>query len=93
MARGGACPAGTGRKLNSCIFRKKTFVKRIPVSLVKDVDQFVYSLKEKSNFTRFRLGSTLEQVGSLNPINLNFPLLSSSKSADFPAIFYNQPNA
>lgn len=92
MARGRACP-GTGRKLNAGIFGEKTFDKRIPVSLVKNVDQFVYSLKEKSNFTRFRLGSTLEQLGSLNPSNLNFPLLSSSKSADFPAIFYNQFNA
>lgn len=84
MARGGSRP-GAGRKANSGVFGEKTIAKRIPVSLVNEVDQFVHSLKGKVNRNRFKLDSLQVHEIPLSPSNLNLPLFESRVSAGFPS--------
>jgi DNA polymerase V len=84
MARGGARP-GAGRKRNSGIFGEQTIAKRIPASLVNDVEQFIHSLKEEKKKTEIKMGSNLKEFGSLYSSNLNLPLFSSRVQAGFPS--------
>ncbi|MDF3033550.1 MAG: polymerase [Alphaproteobacteria bacterium] len=67
MGRGGARP-GAGRKINSGPFGEKTVAKRIPLSLVKDIENFIH---------------TTQQRGSM-PGNFNLPLFESRVSAGLP---------
>jgi DNA polymerase V len=46
MSKGGARP-GAGRKANSGVYGEKTVAKRIPVSLLPSLDQFIKSWKER----------------------------------------------
>jgi DNA polymerase V len=84
MARGGSRP-GSGRKANSGVFGEKTVAKRIPVSLAKEIDQFIHSLKGKTNRNRFKFEPILEQWGPINSSNLNLPLFESRVSAGYPS--------
>jgi len=84
MPKGGARP-GAGRKANSGAFMEPTVVKRIPVSLVSDIDRLLCSLKEEQNKPRFKIGFNLKQLASVVPSNLNLPLFSSRVAAGFPS--------
>jgi len=69
MAKGGARP-GAGRKVNSGIYGEKTVAKRIPVSLMPDIDQLIKSWKERE----------------AKPYpKLHLPLFASRVSAGFPS--------
>ena len=69
MTKGGARP-GAGRKVNSGIYGEKTVAKRIPVSLMSDIDQLIKSWKGKP----------------AKPYSkLHLPLFSSRVSAGFPS--------
>jgi DNA polymerase V len=84
MTRGGA-RRGAGRKANSGMFGEKTIAKRIPISLVERVDQFIHSLKSGTQTVELKVGSNLKELGALNASNLNLPLFSSRVSAGFPS--------
>lgn len=84
MTRGGARP-GAGRKANSGMFGEKTIAKRIPVSLVQKVDQFIHSLKGGAQQSNFKVGANLKELGALAASNLNLPLFSNRVSAGFPS--------
>ncbi|MBX9805339.1 MAG: translesion error-prone DNA polymerase V autoproteolytic subunit [Alphaproteobacteria bacterium] len=84
MGRGGSRP-GAGRKVNSGIFGEKTVAKRIPISLVDDVEKFIHSLKGKTNKNRFKFEPMLQEWGPINSSNLNLPLFESRVSAGFPS--------
>lgn len=88
MARGGARP-GAGRKENSGVYGEKTVAKRIPVSLVDEVDQFVHALKGNANQNQNQnlvsLGQSVKVLGNFTPSNLNLPLFESRVAAGYPA--------
>jgi DNA polymerase V len=69
MSKGGARP-GAGRKANSGAYGEKTVAKRIPLSLVPGVEQFITSWK-------------LRQAAS--HIELKLPLFAGRVSAGFPS--------
>jgi DNA polymerase V len=67
MGRGGVRP-GAGRKINSGPFGEKTVAKRIPLSLLRDVENLIHSTKERGS----------------SPGNFNLPLFESRVSAGLP---------
>jgi DNA polymerase V len=84
MARGGARP-GAGRKINSGAFGEQTVAKRIPASLVNDVDQFINSLKEEKQKMKIKMGANLKELGAIYQSSLSLPLFSSRVQAGFPS--------
>lgn len=84
MARGGARP-GAGRKANSGVFGEQTVAKRIPASLVNDVEQFIHSLKEEKQKMKIKMGANLKELGSIYQSSLSLPLFSSRVQAGFPS--------
>jgi DNA polymerase V len=59
--------------------------KRIPVSLITNVEQLIHSLKGEKNEKSFEIGSNLKQLGSLYSSVLTLPLFSNRVSAGFPS--------
>jgi DNA polymerase V len=86
MAKGGSRP-GAGRKANSGVFGEKTVAKRIPLSLVNEIDQFIRVLKGNANQNQNNviLGQSVKELGTLTPSNLNLPLFESRVAAGFPS--------
>lgn len=83
MPKGGLRP-GAGRKNNSGAFGQKTVVRRIPVSLAQELDQFVHSLKNKTGTTQTNFEAGLRQWGTLHS-GLSLPLYEGRVSAGFPS--------
>lgn len=79
MGRGGT-RTGAGRKPNTGIFGEKTIAKRIPVSLVKQVENFIHSIKKEIS-----VGFNLKEVGLMRSHQLNLPLFASRVQAGFPS--------
>lgn len=69
MSKGGARP-GAGRKPNSGVYGEKTVAKRIPVSLLPDIELFIAYQKRGE---------------ALSHPQLQLPLFSSRVSAGFPS--------
>ncbi|MBM3468012.1 MAG: translesion error-prone DNA polymerase V autoproteolytic subunit [Alphaproteobacteria bacterium] len=84
MARGGARP-GAGRKTNSGPFGEQTVARRIPLSLLKDVEEYIGSFKDSKNKQHFKIGHNLKQLGSMQASNLNLPLYESRVAAGYPS--------
>lgn len=76
MSRGGVRP-GAGRKANSGVFREKTVVRRIPVSISAVFDTYIQSLKTGG-------GMLLESVFYREEVSVSLPLFSSKVAAGFP---------
>lgn len=84
MPKGGS-RRGAGRKPNTGMYRERTVAKRIPLSLAKDLEQWVSSLSEEQNERKFVAGPNMKQLGSIYLSNLNLPLFSSRVQAGFPS--------
>jgi DNA polymerase V len=85
MGHGGARP-GAGRKFNTGPFGENTVVKRIPISLVDGIEQFIDSWKREKNKGSFRIDvKSLKDMGCFHASNLNLPLFESRVSAGFPS--------
>ena len=85
MGHGGA-RSGAGRRFNTGPFREQTIPKRIPISLVKGIDQVIDLWKRERNKGSFKLDlESLKGVGCFHASNLNLPLFSSRVQAGFPS--------
>jgi DNA polymerase V len=85
MGSGGARP-GAGRKVHTGPFGEKTVAKRIPVSLMVDIEQLIDSWKREKDKGSFRVDSnSLKNYGNFRSSHLNLPLFESRVSAGFPS--------
>lgn len=84
MPKGGSRP-GAGRKPNTGVYRERTVAKRIPRSLAKDLEQFISSLSEEQNKSKFMVGPNVKELGPMYPSHLSLPLFSSRVQAGFPS--------
>ncbi|MCE3231560.1 MAG: response UmuD protein [Alphaproteobacteria bacterium] len=84
MPRGGSRP-GAGRKVNTGVYGERTVAKRIPVSLVEDVQNFIHGLKGEQDKSKFMAGPHMKKWGSMYASTLNLPLFSNRVQAGFPS--------